>query len=137
MNRRRHIETDVRQAGTTLVDVRVEVTDDEVVRVGGTGRPLVRPGRAAVRVVPDSIRQSLELWAGCVAGALSDTEYRDGLRDAGFTAVDIEPTRIYRAEDTAAMVEQVAGTSDLNNLGQSIDGAYISAFIRARKPQAI
>ena len=51
MNRRRHIETDVRQAGTTLVDVRVEVTDDEVVRVGGTGRPLVRPGRVAVRVV--------------------------------------------------------------------------------------
>ena len=87
--------------------------------------------------MPDSIRQSLELWAGCVAGALSDTEYRDGLRDAGFTAVDIEPTHIYRAEDTAAMVEQVAGTSDLNKLGQSIDGAYMSAFIRARKPQAV
>jgi len=103
-------------------------------------RVLKPGGRFAVsdivrrRAVPDSIRQSLELWAGCVAGALSDTEYRDGLRDAGFTAVDIEPTRIYRAEDTAAMVEQVAGTSDLNKLGKSIDGAYMSAFIRARKP---
>ena len=106
-------------------------------------RVLKPGGRFAVsdivrrRAVPDSIRQSLELWAGCVAGALSDAEYRDGLRDAGFTAVDIEPTRIYRAEDTAAMVEQVAGTSDLNKLGKSIDGAYMSAFIRARKPQAI
>ena len=106
-------------------------------------RVLKPGGRFAVsdivrrRAVPDSIRQSLELWAGCVAGALSDTEYRDGLRDAGFTAVDIEPTHIYRAEDTAAMVEQVAGTSDLNKLGQSIDGAYMSAFIRARKPQAV
>jgi SAM-dependent methyltransferase len=106
-------------------------------------RVLKPGGRFAVsdivrrRAVPDSIRQSLELWAGCVAGALSDTEYRDGLRDVGFTAVDIEPTRIYRAEDAAAMVGQVAGTSDLNKLGQSIDGAYMSAFIRARKPQAI
>ena len=47
----RHIEANVRQARTTFVDIRVEVTDDEVVRVGGTGRPLVRPGRAAIRGV--------------------------------------------------------------------------------------
>ena len=100
-------------------------------------RVLKPGGRFAVsdivrrRDVPDAIRQSIELWAGCVAGALSETEYGDGLRAAGFAEVDIEPTRIYHAEDAGSLL---SGAGDLEGLASEIDGAYMSAFVRARKP---
>ena len=100
-------------------------------------RVLKPGGRFAVsdivrrREVPESIRQSIELWVGCVAGALGESEYHDGLRAAGFEAVDIEPTRIYHAEDAGSLL---AG-ADLEGHDAEIDGAYMSAFVRARKPQ--
>src|SRR5215475_10860509 len=73
-------------------------------------RVLKAGGRLAVSDVvvrgdaPDDVRRSMELWIGCVAGALEETEYRDLLADAGFRRVDIEPTRIYKAEDASAFL---------------------------------
>ena len=82
--------------------------------------------------VPETIRKSMELWIGCVAGALEELEYRDRLADAGFRRVEIEPTRVYKAEDAAAFL---AG-SGLNpeTFAAEIDGKFMSAFVRARKP---
>jgi SAM-dependent methyltransferase len=84
--------------------------------------------------VPADVRRSMELWVGCVAGALEEASYRDKLTRAGFEAIDIEPTRIYRAADVKPFLEQ-AGLSDDATLAQ-VDGRIMSAFVRARKPAA-
>ena len=84
--------------------------------------------------VPADVRKSMELWIGCVAGALEETEYRDKLAGAGFTNVDLEPTRVYRAEDARAFLAE-AGL-DRDGLAESVDGRFMSAFVRATKPEA-
>jgi arsenite methyltransferase len=101
-------------------------------------RVLKPGGRLAVsdvvtrgEIVPE-IRQSVLLWVGCVAGALSDEEYRDKLSAAGFERIDIEPTRVYRAEDARAFLSS-AGV-DVDAIAAEIDGKFISGFIRAVKP---
>lgn len=82
--------------------------------------------------VPPEIRRSVELWIGCVAGALEDEEYRAKLAKAGFEGIDLEPTRVYRAEDAR---EFLAGTGiDAEAVAPQVDGKFMSAFIRARKP---
>jgi SAM-dependent methyltransferase len=82
--------------------------------------------------VPAAIRRSVELWIGCVAGALGEEEYRAKLAKAGFVEVDVEPTRIYRAEDAR---EFLAGAGlDAGAIAPQVDGKFMSAFIRARKP---
>jgi arsenite methyltransferase len=81
--------------------------------------------------VPSAIRRSVELWIGCVAGALEEREYRAKLAKAGFEEIDVEPTRIYTAE-SARDVLAGAGLGDEAIAG--IDGKFISAFVRARKP---
>jgi arsenite methyltransferase len=103
-------------------------------------RVLKPGGRFAVSDVvvrgetPAEVRRNMELWIGCVAGALEELEYRDLLADAGFRRVEIEPTRIYRAEDAAAFL---AGTGlDAAALSKQIDGKFLSAFVRAVKPGA-
>jgi arsenite methyltransferase len=85
--------------------------------------------------VPAEVRRSMELWVGCVAGALQETSYRHKLTSAGFETVDIEPTRIFPAADEKLFLEE-AGLSDDATLAQ-IDGRIMSAFIRARKPTKI
>ena len=82
--------------------------------------------------VPDEVRRSMELWVGCVAGALSHDSYRDKLQRAGFERIDIEPTRIYRAADARQFLDE-ARLADDGMLAQ-IDGRFESAFIRAEKP---
>jgi arsenite methyltransferase len=82
--------------------------------------------------VPSAIRRSVELWMGCVAGALEDDEYRGKLAKAGFEAIDVEPTRIYKVEDARAFLEK-AGL-DAETIAPQVDGKFMSAFIRARKP---
>ena len=84
--------------------------------------------------IPEAVRRSMELWVGCVAGALEEGSYRDKLTRAGFEAVDVEPTRVYRAEDAKQFLDE-AGLSDDAVLEQ-IDGRFMSAFVRARKPAA-
>jgi arsenite methyltransferase len=81
--------------------------------------------------VPAAIRRSVELWIGCVAGALEESEYRAKLAKAGFEEVDVEPTRIYSAESARDVLAE-AGFGD--DAMAAIDGKFISAFVRARKP---
>ena len=84
--------------------------------------------------IPSKIRESILLWVGCVAGALEENEYRSKLTDAGFQNVDIEPTRIYRAEDAAIFLTDKG--MDVSVIGPQVDGKFLSAFIRATKPAA-
>jgi SAM-dependent methyltransferase len=82
--------------------------------------------------MPAALRRSMELWVGCVAGALEETSYRAKLAHAGFEAVEVEPTRIYRAADARQFLD-TAGLADDGTLAD-IDGRVMSAFVRARKP---
>jgi hypothetical protein len=78
------------------------------------------------------IRQSVLAWVGCIAGALEENEYRSKLAATGFEQIEVEPTRIYRAEDA---LEFLSGQQIPVKLDpQQIDGKFLSAFIRATKP---
>jgi arsenite methyltransferase len=80
------------------------------------------------------IRESVLLWVGCVAGAMEENEYRNKLASAGFERIDLEPTRVYRIEDAR---EFLAGQNlDVDAIAPLVDGKFMSAFIRAVKPQA-
>jgi SAM-dependent methyltransferase len=79
--------------------------------------------------VPASIAQNLQAWAGCIAGALEIDEYKRLLTEAGFTSVDIEPTRVYRLEDARAFLSESG--IDPESLPAEIDGAFMSGFVRA------
>jgi SAM-dependent methyltransferase len=84
--------------------------------------------------VPDEVRTNMELWLGCVAGALEEQEFIRMLRDAGFAKPSIEPTRIYKAADAAAFL---TGTGlDAEQLASEIDGKFMGAFVRGVKPLA-
>jgi len=100
---------------------------------------VLRPGgRFAVSdvvvrgAVAPEIRRSVELWVGCVAGALEEQEYAALLAATGFTDVSIEPTRVYRAADARQFLE--AEGVDADRIAPEVDGHFMSAFIRARKP---
>lgn len=84
--------------------------------------------------VPAAVRRSMELWVGCVAGALEESEYGRKLRAAGFVDVEIEPWRVYRVEDARSFLA-TAGL-DADRLAADIEGRFASAFIRARKTAA-
>jgi arsenite methyltransferase len=85
--------------------------------------------------MPPPLRRSMELWVGCVAGALEEGSYREKLSHAGFDSIDVEPTRIYSATDAWQFMAD-AGMSD-EPLLADIDGRIVSAFIRARKPAPV
>jgi arsenite methyltransferase len=102
-------------------------------------RVLKPGGRLAVSDVvtrgtmPAEIRQSVLLWVGCIAGALEENEYRTKLAAAGFEKIEIEPTRIYRIEDAR---EFLSGRNiDVDLIAPQVDGKFMSAFVRAAKPQ--
>jgi SAM-dependent methyltransferase len=82
--------------------------------------------------VPDEIRRSMELWVGCIAGALQDTEFAEKLEAAGFEDVDIEPWRIYQIAEARAFLAE-AGI-DADRIAPQVDGRFVSAFVRAHKP---
>ena len=84
--------------------------------------------------VPAAIRKSMELWIGCVAGALADEEYATKLAAAGFESIDIEDTRVYSVDDARAFL--TGEGLDVEALAAEIDGTFASAFVRARKPSA-
>src|ERR1700758_5490919 len=78
------------------------------------------------------IRQSVLAWVGCIAGALEENDYRSKLAAAGFTQIEVEPTRIYRAEDAR---DFLAGQGiDVDAIAPQVDGKFMSAFLRAVKP---
>ena len=108
-------------------------------RVLGEAFRVLRPGgRFAVSdvvvrgAVPVSVRQSMLLWVGCIAGALEESDYRGKLLSAGFVDVDLEPTRIYDIEDARVFLTE-AGIS-VDEIAPQVEGKFVSAFIRATKP---
>jgi arsenite methyltransferase len=84
--------------------------------------------------VPADIRRSMELWVGCIAGALEETEYASKLRAAGFADVEVEPWRIYEIDDARAFLSD--SDIDVDRLAPQVDGRIASAFVRASKPKA-
>jgi len=84
--------------------------------------------------VPQDVRRSMELWVGCIAGALSDTEFAAKLASAGFHDVDIEPWRVYTLEDARGFLTE-SGV-DVDRIAPQVEDRFASAFVRARKPQA-
>jgi ubiquinone/menaquinone biosynthesis C-methylase UbiE len=82
--------------------------------------------------VPPALRQSMELWVGCVAGALDEEEYRRRLQEAGFEEIAIEPTRIYEFEDARAFLASAGLNTEV--LAREVGGRVMGAFVRARKP---
>jgi len=81
--------------------------------------------------VPAEIRRNMELWVGCVAGALRDSEYISKLSNAGFKGVSIEPTRVYKLDDARQFL--AAQGVDADSIAPQVEGKFISAFIRATK----
>ena len=107
-------------------------------RVLGEAFRVLRPGgRFAVSDIvvcgemPGEIRRRVELWAGCIAGALEETEYQSKLAQAGFEKIEVEPTRVYTAADAKGFL---AKNEDVESIAQMADGKFMSAFVRARKP---
>ena len=116
--------------------INLSANKDRVVREAY--RVLKPGGRFAVsdvvtrgEMLPE-IRQSVLLWVGCVAGALEENEYKEKLAAAGFEKIDIEPTRIYKAEDALSFLKDQG--LDAGSIGPEIDGKFFSGFVRAQKP---
>jgi arsenite methyltransferase len=84
--------------------------------------------------VPEAIRRNMELWVGCVAGAMEEGEYVDKLRRAGFSDIGVEPWRIYKTEEARTFIED-AGLS-FEDVSAQAEGKFMSAFVRATKPVA-
>jgi SAM-dependent methyltransferase len=105
-------------------------------------RVLKPGGRFAVsdvvirRPLPASVQKDMELWTGCIAGALLEADYVAKLGAAGFTAVGVEPTRIFGREDAADLASAASSCcgGDVEATLAALDGAVMSAFVRARKP---
>jgi arsenite methyltransferase len=84
--------------------------------------------------VPAEIKKNMELWVGCVAGALSDYDYVAKLAKAGFDNIDVEATRVYNVDDARAFLSNRG--VDVDKLAKEVEGKFISAFVRANKPAA-
>ena len=82
--------------------------------------------------VPEGVRQNMLLWVGCIAGALDDYQYVAKLAKAGFDGIDIEPTRVYNIEDARTFL--TGQGVDVDAIAPQVEGKFMSAFIRARKP---
>ena len=85
--------------------------------------------------MPSQIRHSVELWAGCVAGALEESVYLSKLQQAGFKQISIEPTRIYSAADARDFL--IGAGLDVETVAKEIDGKFTSGFIRGVKPAQV
>ena len=95
---------------------------------------IVAAGAVVRGEVPDENRRNVELWVGCIAGAMEESEFKARLAGAGFCGINIEPTRVYRAEDAREFLG--AQGIDVDAMAPAMEGKFMSAFIRARKPEA-
>jgi len=118
----------------------INLSPDKDLVLAEAFRVLKSGGRLAVSdivvrgEIPQEIKRSIELWAGCVAGALEERDYIAKLDRAGFEGVSIEPTRVYSSADARDLFE---GTGiDLDAIAPAVDGKFISGFVRATKPAA-
>jgi arsenite methyltransferase len=118
----------------------INLSGDKDAVLRETFRVLKPGGRFAVSdvvirgVVPEALRRDMLLWVGCIAGALEEDDYRAKLGAAGFEAVTVEPTRIYRVADAREFLTRKG--VDVNAVAALVDGKFMSAFIRASKPHA-
>ena len=125
------------RCGKYPADIYTFYTEAFLPNVGPEGAT-VRVGRFAVSdvvvrgEVPPVVRRSMELWVGCVAGALEETEFKALLADVGFEGIDIEPTRLYRSEDARMFLTEAGIDVDANI--EQIDGKFMAGFVRATKP---
>jgi len=116
----------------------INLSGDKKSVLGEAFRVLKPGGRFAVSDVvvrgdvPPEVRTNMELWIGCVAGALEEQEFMDLLRDVGFENPSIEPTRVYKAEDAAAFL--IGSGVKPADFASAIDGKFMGAFVRATKP---
>ncbi len=85
--------------------------------------------------VPAAVRRSMELWVGCIAGALEEQEFAAKLASAGFTDVEIEPWRVYDVNDARGFLAE-SGV-DVDRVAAEVEGRFASAFVRGRKPAAV
>lgn len=106
-------------------------------------RVLTPGGRFAVSDIvvqgelPSAIRQDMESWAGCMAGALEEQRYRSLLGDAGFVDIGIEVTRRYALDDIVSSGASASVATLSSEQRQNVDGRFVSAFVRARKPASV
>jgi arsenite methyltransferase len=106
--------------------------------LGEAFRVLKPGGRFAVSDVvtrgpiPEQVRRDVLLWAGCIAGALDEDDYRAKLAAAGFEAIGIEPTRVYDIEDARGFL--TGKGVDVDAIAREVEGKVMSAFVRAEKP---
>jgi arsenite methyltransferase len=84
--------------------------------------------------VPDAVRESMMLWVGCIAGALEQDEYQSKLTAAGFTNVSFDPTRVYNIEEARNFLSNSG--IDVDSIAAQVEGKFLSAFIRASKPES-
>jgi arsenite methyltransferase len=117
----------------------INLSGDKRQVLGEAFRVLKPGGRFAVSDVitrgamPDDMRRNMELWVGCVAGALEETEFHALLSETGFTDTDIEQTRIYKTEDALQFLTESG--LDTEHIAE-MDGKIMAAFVRATKPVA-
>jgi ubiquinone/menaquinone biosynthesis C-methylase UbiE len=83
--------------------------------------------------IPDEVSKSMLLWAGCIAGALEEQEYKSKLAAAGFAEISVEPTRMYTADDAKGFLAKA--NLDVEAVAPLVEGKIMSAFVRATKPQ--
>jgi len=116
--------------------INLSADKDQVLRE--TFRVLKPGGRFAVSDVvvrgdvPEQVRRSMEMWVGCIAGALHEDEYTGKLAKAGFESIDIEPTRVYNREDARQFLSGEG--IDVDAIAPQVENKFMSAFIRAVKP---
>jgi len=113
--------------GETVLDLVLE----EAFRVLKSGGRFAVSDIVVRGEVPAEIRRNMELWVGCMAGALEESDYVAKLTTAGFEKVSIEPTRVYRVEDVLELL--ACQGIDVDAIAPQADGKFISGFVRARK----
>jgi arsenite methyltransferase len=118
--------------------INLSADKDRVIRE--TYRVLKPGGRFAVSdvvvrgEVPEEVRHNVELWVGCIAGAMQEAEYVQKLAKAGFVDISVEPTRVYNLEDAREFLTTEG--IDVDAIAPEVDGKFMSAFVRAQKPRA-
>ena len=136
--RRRYHADPVEELARAGVDCVINLSADKDRVIHEAFRVLKPGGRFAVSdvvvrdEVPAEVRRNIELWVGCIAGAMQETEYVEKLSQAGFVDIGVEPTRIYNIEDARDFL--TAEGIDVDAMAHQVDGKFMSAFVRARRP---